>query len=151
MGHARKQTLVELALVEFVDRVDASDGCDVLEYHLVGTDAHDWAVFLKQAVIGHALLEPENVGGHPEIGRGRVPGAGYRTQGRQEEVVYGARDGIEKDEGDEEGGDVVGYPRKRGSPWCVHSDGGDARTGRSREWWTGDFYKSCSGCDKNIS
>ena len=49
---------------------------------------------------------------NPKIRHCRVPGAGYRTQGGDEEMVYGARDGVEYGEGDEEEDDVVGYPRK---------------------------------------
>lgn len=63
-------------------------------------------------MIGLALLEAENVRSHPEIGYRRVPGTGYRTQGRQEELVYCARDSIEYDEGDEDEGGIVRYPRQ---------------------------------------
>lgn len=125
MSNKRKETLVELALVKFVDGVDASHRCDILEYDLVGTDTHNWAVFLKKSVIDLALLEAENVRSYPEIGHRRVPGTGYRTQGRQEELVYHARDSVEYDEGDEDEDDVMGYPRQGvgGERSCrFHSD-----------------------------
>jgi len=112
MSDKRKETLIELAFVKFVDGVDASHRRDVLEYDLVGTDTHNWAVFLKKPVIDLALLKAENVCSHPEIGHRRVPGTGYRTQGRQEKLVYRARDSVEYDEGDENEDDVVGYPRQ---------------------------------------
>jgi hypothetical protein len=69
-------------------------------------------------VIGLALLEAENVCSHPEIGHHRVPGTGYRTQGRQEELVYCARDGVEYDEGNEDEDDIVRYPRQREGGGC---------------------------------
>ena len=76
-------------------------------------------------MISLALLKAKNVCSHPEIGQRRIPGAGYRAQGRQEELVYRTRDGVEHDEGDEGEDDVVGYPRQGegGERSCrFHSD-----------------------------
>ena len=149
MNDARKQTLVEPALVKFVDGIYASDGCDVLEYHLAGTDAHNWAVFLEQTVICLALLETEDMGCDPEIRDRRVPWAGYRTEWGDEELVYRAGDGVEKERCGEEEEGVVGYPRKgEGGESCkVHSDD-DSRTGGARDGEKGeqsDFYTHLLG------
>lgn len=63
--------------------------------------------------------------GHPEVRHRGIPWTGYRTQGRQEELVYCAGDSVEQDEGDDDENDVLRYPRQGEGgerSWGFHSD-----------------------------
>lgn len=97
------------------------------------------------------MLEAENVCSHPEIGNGCVPGAGYRAQGREEELVYRAGEGVEDEEGDKDKDDVAGYPREGERGEWFHSDeraaGDEGKGGQVDQL----LYASPRRCDKNIS
>lgn len=86
-GRARQQTFVIGALVKLLHRVNVSHGRNIAKDDLVGAYAHDGAVGVEEIVDRLALAETEDMDGKPKIGDGIVPGAGYRREGREEEVV----------------------------------------------------------------
>lgn len=106
-----KKAFVEGALIKLVANIYSSHGCEVVEYHLVGGNANNRTIFLEEFVDGLTLLKAKDVRCYPEVGDGCIPGAGNGAQGRKEELVYRARDGVKGEKSDQDGTDVVGYPR----------------------------------------
>ena len=72
--------------------VDTSHGSGIAECDLVGTDADDGTVPLKERLNGPALLEANDVRCDPEIRDGSIPGTGKSCEGRKEESIDGERD-----------------------------------------------------------
>ena len=105
MTDARLDTLVVGALVKFVYAVDAAHGGDVAEDDLVGADADDGAVLVKEIVDDAALAHADDVCGDPKVGDGGVPGAGEGGEGREEDAVEDESSEVEGVEGyrEEEG------------------------------------------------
>ena len=112
-SHIRKECLVKGAFVELVDAVDGTHGGEIAEDDLVGANADDGTVALKESLHSHALLQASDVGGEPEVRDGRIPRAGDGCQGREAELVYagGAEEEERREDREEDevggGGDAV--------------------------------------------
>lgn len=111
-----------------MDRIHVTHGRYITEHYFIGAYAHDWTVDVEELLHGLALAETENMGGKPEVGHCIVPGAGYRAEGGDEEVV----DDAEEDDGEKNGGDdeneIVAEPGD--GELCRGEHGGRGKGGR---------------------
>lgn len=85
--NARQKALVVIALVEFVDRVYVAHSGEIAEDDLVWTDTDNRTVRFEKLLNALALSKSNDVDKKKNIGDGIVPGARYRAERRQEEVV----------------------------------------------------------------
>ena len=116
-----------------MDAVDGAHGAEVAEGDLVGADADNGTVGVKERLYGAALLHADDVGGDPEVGDGGIPRSRKGGEGREEETVEHDRSSIGKEEREDEDKrsrcDEGKRKRVGWRPGCV---GGRVAQGRKR-------------------